>query len=334
MINDLISIIIPVKNNNLYIVECMESVLRQTYPYIEVILVDDASSPQCAKLYDSYKSEVVKVIHLQNAGGVSHARNIGISHARGEFIVFVDSDDIISQNYCEYLLNMIKATNSEISACGYKRFRGRLKDTSVSELDYVYVDRTDIWNKISGGRYNVEGFLWNKMFRAQLIGGSLFDEQLSMCEDQLFVFEMMKKCNGISVCSNPLYFYRENMQSVTHQMNEQKIKQSIDVAERLIEIVADDRQAVEGFKNNLSNMHFRYCVYLASKRPMKWAEKLSISRLAFCENYKLQCDDTRINKIEKVILRKSKTVFVIAECFLEIARQLYKTCTLKERSGA
>lgn len=106
---DLISIVIPVYKVELYLEKCIESIINQTYKNLEIIIVDDGSPDNCPKICDEYaqKDNRIKVIHKEN-GGLSDARNAGIDVAAGKYIAFVDSDDYVSNDYIEYMYNLIK----------------------------------------------------------------------------------------------------------------------------------------------------------------------------------------------------------------------------------
>ena len=106
--NKLISIIIPVYKVEEYLEKCVDSVIKQTYDNLEIILVDDGSPDNCGKICDQYskKDKRVKVIHKEN-GGLSDARNAGIDISRGEYISFIDSDDYVEIDYIETLYNSI-----------------------------------------------------------------------------------------------------------------------------------------------------------------------------------------------------------------------------------
>lgn len=116
--NELISVVIPVYNVETYLDACVRSVMKQTYSNIEIILVDDGATDNSGEMCDFYAKEDsrVKVIHKDN-GGLSDARNCGIEVTKGEFITFVDSDDIVSCKYIETLYSLIKNNNADISIC-------------------------------------------------------------------------------------------------------------------------------------------------------------------------------------------------------------------------
>src|SRR4051794_4889210 len=115
-----ISIVVPVYKVEKYIKRCVDSILAQTYQDFELILVDDGSPDNCGKICDSLakQDKRIKVIHKEN-GGLSTARNAGIDVAVGEYIGFVDSDDWVTKDMFEYLLNLIEDNECDISSVSY-----------------------------------------------------------------------------------------------------------------------------------------------------------------------------------------------------------------------
>ncbi len=114
----LISIIVPVYNVERYMERCLDAVVKQTYKNLEVILVDDGSEDRSGSICDRYASEDArfKVVHHQN-GGLSAARNTGIKKATGEYITFIDPDDSITEDYIEYLYNLINKHEADLAIC-------------------------------------------------------------------------------------------------------------------------------------------------------------------------------------------------------------------------
>ena len=119
--NDLISVIVPCYKVEEYLAKCIESIQKQTYKNLEIILVDDGSPDSCDVICDEYakKDERIKVTHKEN-GGLSDARNAGINIAKGSYIAFVDSDDLVTEDYIEYMYNMIVQTNCNLAISGVK----------------------------------------------------------------------------------------------------------------------------------------------------------------------------------------------------------------------
>ena len=119
----LISVIIPVYKVEEYLENCIQSVIKQTVSDLEIILVDDGSPDQCPEICDLWadKDSRIKVIHKEN-GGLSDARNAGMKVATGEYVSFIDSDDYISLDFYETLLETIVDNDSDIVECGVVKF--------------------------------------------------------------------------------------------------------------------------------------------------------------------------------------------------------------------
>jgi len=120
MMNELITVIVPVYKVEPYIHRCVDSIIHQTYKNLEIILIDDGSPDNCGFICDEYAKQDnrIRVIHKKN-GGLSDARNIGIDISRGDYLSFIDSDDWIDPDMYEILINDATANNADISCCGY-----------------------------------------------------------------------------------------------------------------------------------------------------------------------------------------------------------------------
>ena len=133
----LVSVVVPIYNVELYLKECVASILSQTYKNIEVILVDDESPDLCGKICDDYAAMDgrIKVVHKKN-GGLSDARNAGMKVATGDLITFVDSDDYISKNFVKILFEAMSENNSDIAIANMKRTSRRDDKNTVIEDVY------------------------------------------------------------------------------------------------------------------------------------------------------------------------------------------------------
>ena len=112
---DLISIIVPVHNSSKYLNKCLDSILNQTYKHIEIIVIENGSTDNSLEILNNYKDKIK--LEVLECSGLSQARNRGLELSKGEYIAFVDSDDIIEPNMIEELLNNIKETKSDLSCC-------------------------------------------------------------------------------------------------------------------------------------------------------------------------------------------------------------------------
>ena len=117
----LVSVIIPAYNIEDYIGRCLDSIISQTYKNLEIIVVDDGSKDHTGEILDNYakKDRRIKVIHKEN-GGVSSARNKGIEVAEGDYIGFIDGDDLIEPGMYKTLVDLLEEENADIAHCGYQ----------------------------------------------------------------------------------------------------------------------------------------------------------------------------------------------------------------------
>ena len=138
--NGLISIIIPVYNVEKYLDRCLESVVSQTYNNLEIILVDDGSTDSSSRLSDDWakKDKRINVFHKEN-GGLSDARNYGVTKSKGTYIFFVDSDDCISEKTIEILNDLLTKNDADIACCNYVKFSNEEPDYSF-ENDCLVLD--------------------------------------------------------------------------------------------------------------------------------------------------------------------------------------------------
>ena len=206
----LISIIVPVYNTEDYLAVCLDSLLAQSYENLEIILVDDGSSDSSGAICDEYaeRDSRIKVIHKEN-GGVSSARNVGLDVARGKYIGFVDSDDSAKPNMFEQLLSNIESSGADVSVCKLNSCTDQAGDGTVDsspETDLaVFTEKESIEN-IFIGRHFV-GHVWNKLFRAELLAGVRFREDMSLFEDVVFVISALLRAKKVCFTKKPLYNY-------------------------------------------------------------------------------------------------------------------------------
>lgn len=119
----LISIVVPVYNVEAYAEQCIESILNQSYKNLQIILVDDGSTDRSGEICDFYRQRDsrIEVIHKKN-GGLSDARNTGIKFVKAKYVTFADSDDILHEDYVDFLYKQLIEFDADIAICRYKRF--------------------------------------------------------------------------------------------------------------------------------------------------------------------------------------------------------------------
>ena len=211
MKDKLISIIVPVYNGEKYLADCLDSILAQTYSNFELILVDDGSTDDSFSICKNFekKDKRVHVYKIKNSGA-GGARNKGLELAKGEFIAFVDGDDVVSK---DYLSNLLAGINQEtdLSCATYKNFSDRISFSddhcSAKEVSNVQAIEDLLLGKLAAGPVC-------KLYKRELIRELRF-ENFAVAEDLFFNYQYLKSCKNISTSSDVIYGYRENSSSLT-----------------------------------------------------------------------------------------------------------------------
>lgn len=243
--NEKISIIIPVYNLEKYIKRTVESVLKQTYTNIEVIIVDDGSSDESWKIIQKIADKDNRVIPIhQENGGVTNARLNGVRHSTGEWIGFVDGDDEIESDMYEILLNNAKRYNADISHCGYQMI---FEDGRVNYFHNTGCLVQQDW--IKGLRDLLDGSivepgLWNKLFRKSLFDNILYTavlgRNIEINEDLLMNYILFSKANISVFYDICKYHYLVRSTSVTRvPLNQHRIYDPITVKQIILNMQID-----------------------------------------------------------------------------------------------
>lgn len=207
-----VSVIVPLYNAEKTLVRCVQSILRQTYRHLEVILVNDGSSDRSGTICENLAltDERIKVYHQQNAGPAS-ARNVGIKRARGEYIQFVDADDVISAKMVETLLKTEKA---DLVICGYQRGNEQVLPPLIGNFSIANF-------LVHFGSFYKQTLLsspCNKLYRSAVLQTEeiLFPENVRYGEDLRFNLAYLQHAKSITVVNDVLYIYQESSKSLTH----------------------------------------------------------------------------------------------------------------------
>ena len=213
--NNLVSIVVPVYNISEYVGRCLDSLLKQTYRNIEIIVVNDGSTDDSFLICEKYSSDSRVRLFSKTNGGLSSARNYGIEVSNGDYICFVDGDDYISNNYVERLLQLILDSEADIAVCNfYYEFDGycNLRDHKNISKDIVLSNIDAIKNIYSFDSFGVA--TWNKMFKKDSFDSIRFPLG-KISEDYYIMFELFYNSKKIAYTTEPLYFYVQREGSIT-----------------------------------------------------------------------------------------------------------------------
>ena len=169
MEEELISVILPIYNVEKYLEKCLKSVINQTYKNLEIILVDDGSKDNSPQICDEYavKDKRIVVIHKSN-GGLSDARNAGIEIAKGKYITLIDSDDYVEKDYVQFLYQLIKENNAEMSICSHTVLYTNGTRIEKETGEHLVLDPKTTLEKILYDE-GIDLSAWAKMYKANTI---------------------------------------------------------------------------------------------------------------------------------------------------------------------
>lgn len=214
----LVSIVVPAYNVAAYLEECIQSLLKQTYKNIEIIIVDDGSTDKTGEICDSFSCSNVQVIHKEN-GGLSSARNAGIRRAAGEYIAFVDSDDYVASEYVQTMLELIEENNGDIAVCGFVRTGKRLGEMiqeTAEETKNSSEETTDNLTWVLSGKEALNQLYspkrlyyvvsWNKLYRTSMFADIAFPEGM-LHEDEAVIHKLYHAAKKVVFTRKPLYYY-------------------------------------------------------------------------------------------------------------------------------
>ncbi len=256
MKSDKVSIIVPVYNVEKYLDECMESILSQTYSNLEVILIDDGSTDSSGNMCDNYKAldNRIVVIHKPN-GGLSSARNAGMDIATGDYLIFVDSDDIISLNMVSEMMKKADETGAQIVSS--------LMTEEREMLDKGQTDKVSVFDSHGALRciFSDDTILTSasgKMYRSGLWKDIRFPTD-KIFEDFATIYKVIKKASKTVAFEDWQYFYRPNPSGITGSPFYHRKMQFFDVAEDVTSGIKDtDPDLVPVIRNRITRQAISY----------------------------------------------------------------------------
>ena len=212
MNNPLVSILLPCYNVERFLPQCLDSIVGQTYPHLQIVLIDDGSTDDTWNVLQQYaaKDPRIEIYHQENQG-VATTRNNLLDKASGQYTLFVDSDDWIEPTMVQFLVDKAQATNADIVICAMVK-----NDTPCSpQYTEETMDQASTVKKFLFHK-ELSGSLCNKLVKTSLLHGVRFDPRISYGEDALFCWNILQRAHTIIQTSKQLYHYRMNSASISH----------------------------------------------------------------------------------------------------------------------
>ena len=270
-----ISVIVPVYNVEQYIKECIESICRQTYQNLEIIVVDDGSTDNSGRLCDELAAgdSRIQVIHQKNQG-VSVARNAGLDRMTGEFVFFVDSDDWLREDALTTLYQSLQTHEADIvigQKCGFDPMTGCFYYYETSDYEKVY-SREEILAEYPKRRRKDGVFIspWGKLYKREVFDKIRYPFG-KVAEDNCTTYKTYLKAEKISYLSSPLYYYRLRADGISRIWNEKWFRDLMTGAEEQLAVLAAAGYDISGYVDYYHYL-IGYCLDSAASQGLQNTE--------------------------------------------------------------
>ncbi len=236
----MISVIVPIYNIEKYLSQCIDSILAQSYPDFELIMVDDGSPDSCGFVCDEYalKDPRIRVVHKKN-GGLSDARNAGIEIAKGEYITFVDGDDVLHIDFLALLIDGMKSHDADVAVCKPLIFTDVPVWGSVSGKTAI-LDRYQAMERIFLPRPEwIIETAWGKLYRKEVVGQLRFPVGRQH-EDVFTTYRFFYEARKLVLIDRKLYGYRTRGGSITNQPFRVQRLDAVEAGKEALEFVREN----------------------------------------------------------------------------------------------
>ena len=326
-----ISVLMPVYNSEKFLEETVQTVINQSYTNWELILVDDGSTDNSKKLCDELrkKENRIKFIDKKNTG-VSDTRNVALKNAKGQYVVFVDSDDLIHEDYLKILINSIEKNNSDISVCNFIERKisntGKVEDITREFYLKEVMEMSEMKDYIMDfGNSGLLNPLWNKIYKREIIENNniTFDEKVETGEDFIFNLQYFRKVKKISFIKDSLYYYiRRNNNSITYKYIENMYEKGWEIHWLLEGFLKDmgfynEENAYVLYGNHLTGVFSAFLNLYHDHCKLTSKEKRSYIKKIISKSYVKECaanrkKDKGIIGLTSLLVRINNTVLISA----------------------
>lgn len=261
------SVIVPIYNAEKTLRKCLDSMLAQSYQSFEILMIENGSKDSSNAICREYTARDTRLILLEceNNRGPSGARNIGLDHAKGEFIAFVDSDDFVEADYLETLRQGL--SQADVVFFGYHQIavdgdRIGVHIPSVSRgFDYY-----DVLTQLH--EQDMFGYTWIKAFRRDVIGMHRFSKDLNLLEDEVFTCEVLTEPRRIGIIAKPLYNYVTGNAGSLVGRTHTDYCSKVDIAYKAWKRLLKDYERKDEVLAGMANAHVNRCMYYGFERDV------------------------------------------------------------------
>lgn len=317
MENPLVSVIIPIYNGSQWLNECIQSVLNQSYQNIEVICINDGSTDSSRDIIAYYLDvdRRVALIEQENSGS-SSARNKGINYAKGEWLLFLDADDCLSDHAIEELLYCTRENKADYVIGRYSKKQdelgngtGKCTELSANKLRTVLLDWKQYNRQLpSSAQFPTEcslAYIWGRLIRRNILGTTIrFNKQIVLGEDVLFNYDILSINPKVCLLDKTIYYYRQNSRSVTSNFHARRKANTEILSKELYKRVSSsgDRELMQAARQFIfGRVVHCYMAYFSQIDPIKRKQEQKELLSVPCINESVCC-----GRVKNLIIPQSK----------------------------
>lgn len=314
--NELISIIVNVYNEERYIKKCLDSIVNQTYKNIEIIIVNDGSTDNTLKICESYKDNRIKIISQKNIG-LSLSRNVGIDNSTGKYVYFLDADDFIENDTIEYLYNLIVTYDADMSTC--RTINIYSYDTEIKNQP----EKIDILSNIEMLKRlllneNNSSTIWNKLMKKKLFNNIRFPDRV--LEDVPVTYKLVLTSEKIIYSNQIKHNYLKHKESITERKEKDFLVDMYDAKiERYYDLKAKYPNLIENEIAALSSIMY---IYIINNKEINDCIGVKEMNKLFKKTFTfkiLRCNINIMEKIKMILFRISPKLYkIIIYAYLKI----------------
>ncbi|MCK5758816.1 MAG: glycosyltransferase [Clostridiales bacterium] len=281
-----VSVVLPVYNAEKYIAKCLDSLCKQTYTNLEIIIVDDGSTDNSAKICSDYRDDDKRVfLYCPGDNNVSYARNYALGKISGEYVTFIDADDWCEKTYMEDLVASIEGNDADISISEYfEHVKGKRIKRNLSDFDSSLTDKKNGINNLLAffAERNIFAACWGKMYKTCIVKENdiLFSERAIVNGDILFNMHYLLFCKKASFVYKGLYNYIKYSSSLSAKRENDAISIIDIVYEEKMRILSKSSLSSDEINLRLSHWKLRMTAFAA------YREITTKSYIPFSERYK------------------------------------------------
>lgn len=303
--NPVVSVIVPMYNAEKYIERCLNSITKQVYTNIEIVLVNDCSTDKTDEICNHYKKKDQRVKYIENKKnlGVSTTRNIGILNSKGQYILFVDSDDYIDDNCVDILIHCVQEHDADLVLFGCDLLiKGNRKECFFyNSQKSNTIDKKDAFKRLFDGNDKIRA-IWGKMIKRELFSELLFPDGMRFGEDMYVTSELIQKAKNIFQVNKNMYIYNQDVGSLVRSPFSKEKLEMVAVAEKWIK---DVQYSYPELREDAVAFKYRtiidFCSLIKEDENKKYYEMLK--RKIKTEYKEIKCNKAlRINDKIKAVL--------------------------------